>query len=122
MHDFLYVCLAVYTSELSLDTIRNIVIEKIRMFRGLIEWSCQLHCNSRRLSRVIAEEDMITATIFSITGGRVRTLACGECHAGGNSIQWDGKDEQGNAVPSGVYYYELRFDGEFQTRKMIVAR
>jgi flagellar hook assembly protein FlgD len=38
--------------------------------------------------------------------------------AGCHSVTWDGKDERGQLVPSGVYLYKLRVNGFVQTRKM----
>ncbi len=38
--------------------------------------------------------------VFNAAGHRVRAWDCG---AGGNSVVWDGKDDDGRSVPAGVY-------------------
>ncbi len=37
-------------------------------------------------------------------------------------IVWDGKDEQGKAVPSGVYFYRLSYGKHFVTKRMLLMR
>jgi flagellar hook assembly protein FlgD len=55
-------------------------------------------------------------------GQEVRTLINGHRNAGLHSVSWDGKDERGQIVPSGVYLYKLRVNGFAQTRKMIFIK
>ncbi len=50
----------------------------------------------------------VTLTIFNIVGQRVRTLVDGPKTAGYHSVRWDGKDDFGNEVASGVYVYRIR--------------
>ena len=45
--------------------------------------------------------------IFDASGRRVRTLADGRAAAGPRSFLWDGTDETGRALESGVYFYRL---------------
>jgi hypothetical protein len=59
--------------------------------------------------------------IFNVNGLVVRTFRK-QCTAGRNVIEWDALDEEGRAVPDGVYYYTVRFRDELKTQKMIVAR
>ncbi len=42
--------------------------------------------------------------------------------AGVNEIVWEGVDEGGRTVPSGIYFYDLYTDGFYATRKMMLAR
>jgi len=46
--------------------------------------------------------------IYDVTGRHVRTLISGQVAAGHHTVQWDGKDERGSSVGSGVYFYRLR--------------
>ncbi len=66
----------------------------------------------------------VTLTIFDVHGRIIQTLL--DEHkpvAGTYSITWDGRDNSGTAVASGIYYYRLRAGGALQqTRKMILLR
>jgi len=42
--------------------------------------------------------------------------------AGEYSVVWDGKDEAGREVASGVYFSRLRAGDDVQTRKMVMVR
>jgi flagellar hook assembly protein FlgD len=61
--------------------------------------------------------------VFDLTGRRVRTLLTGEVGTGNHSVQWDGRDERGSSVGSGVYFYRLRLGSKLESsRKMILMR
>lgn len=60
--------------------------------------------------------------VFDILGRRVTTLADGELEAGVHRVIWDGRDEEGAAVASGIYFYRLRSDKFTQTRKMLLLK
>jgi len=63
-----------------------------------------------------------TLTIFNILGQKVRTLVDEEKLPGEYKVIWDGKDETGKDVASGIYFYKLK-SGEFnQTKKMLLLR
>jgi len=49
----------------------------------------------------------VVLTVFSITGAEVRTLKRGALAAGYHTFSWDGKDERGSQLPSGVYFYRF---------------
>ncbi len=49
----------------------------------------------------------IRLTIYDLLGRRVRTFSDEHQTPGRKSIGWDGRDDQGNAVASGIYFYRL---------------
>jgi photosystem II stability/assembly factor-like uncharacterized protein len=49
----------------------------------------------------------ITLTVFELNGRRVALLESGLKKAGQHLLRWDGRDQAGNRVPSGVYFYRL---------------
>ncbi|MCB9464865.1 MAG: FG-GAP repeat protein [Candidatus Eisenbacteria bacterium] len=53
----------------------------------------------------------VAVDIFDAAGRRVRSLAEGRHPIGTGSLQWDGRGERGDAVPPGVYFYQVRTDG-----------
>jgi hypothetical protein len=63
-----------------------------------------------------------TVRVFDVTGKRVRTVFSGDAKAGPNSVVWDGRDERGHSVGSGVYLYRLLSGDVVQTRKMMLLK
>lgn len=57
--------------------------------------------------------------IFNIVGQRVRTLVDKDMKPGVYVADWDGKDENGNSVSSGIYFYKMQA-GEFSNMKKMV--
>jgi hypothetical protein len=46
-----------------------------------------------------------------------------EALPGGNyAVRWEGTNDRGTAVATGVYFYTLRGDMRFETRKLVVLR
>ncbi len=75
----------------------------------------------------LREASDVTIRIYSAAGQLVRTLALGYKPAGlyttrQNTAYWDGRDETGQPVSSGVYFYRLDAAGLTQTKKMIVRK
>lgn len=70
----------------------------------------------------LPEASQVVVSIFNVLGEKIRTLVNASYEAGYHSILWDGKDEYGDPVASGVYLYQLRA-GEFsQVMKMSLVR
>jgi flagellar hook assembly protein FlgD len=55
-------------------------------------------------------------------GQHVATLAQGQRQAGAYTLRWDGRDNKGQAVASGIYLYRLRAEGWTQTHKLTLLR
>jgi len=60
--------------------------------------------------------------VYDLSGRLVRTLAAGNLEAGIHRYTWDGADDQGHAVPGGVYMYRLAADGRQLTGKVMALR
>jgi hypothetical protein len=60
--------------------------------------------------------------VFDVTGRLVRTLASGRLDAGRHTVRWDGRDDAGVEVASGVFFYRLSAEGETRTRKVVRLR
>ena len=72
----------------------------------------------------LPERRNIELAIFNLTGQQVATLVSGERQAGTYAIRWDGRDDDGRQLASGVYLYRLRTgDGrQMETRKLVLIR
>lgn len=69
----------------------------------------------------------LSLRIYDAAGRLVRTLAGGTSDAGRYELSWNGRDDSGTSVASGVYFYRLTFYGAAdevfeETRKMILLR
>jgi photosystem II stability/assembly factor-like uncharacterized protein len=64
----------------------------------------------------------ISLKVYNLLGQEVRTLFSGNRPAGVHSVSWDGRDNQGRSVASGVYVYRLEGRASSETRKMVLAR
>lgn len=59
-------------------------------------------------------------TVFDVSGRAIRSLVDGVLAAGEHTVVWDGRDDAGHAVPSGIYLYKLQSAGEIATKKMML--
>ena len=60
--------------------------------------------------------------IYDVTGQLVRTLLDEERDQGRHETVWDGRDDNGHYVSSGVYFYQLEAGGKELTKKMILLK
>jgi len=60
--------------------------------------------------------------VYDVSGRLVRTLVDGVQSAGAHETRWDGRDERGQIVSSGVYFYRLEAGTFTQTRKMVLLK
>jgi len=70
----------------------------------------------------LTERGRVTLAIYDSAGRAVRSLVDGESSPGVHYVTWDGCDDGGAPVGSGVYFYRFEGEGISQTRKMILAR
>ena len=64
----------------------------------------------------------VTLRVYDVSGALVRTLADGTVPAGSHQARWDGTDDTGRAVASGVYYCRLQAGGESEARRMVLLK
>ncbi len=75
----------------------------------------------------LAEDVDVTITIHDTTGHLIRTLDLGSNPAGlyttkEKAAYWDGKNESGERVSSGIYFYTIQAGDFTATRKMIIVK
>jgi len=66
--------------------------------------------------------ERVEIAIFNVSGQRIRTLLSGLQAPGHYQTHWDGRNDQGIAVPAGVYFYHLDVGGERHARQITLVR
>lgn len=64
----------------------------------------------------------VELSIFDILGQPIRNLVNGKQTAGKHQVVWDGKDEHGKVLPSGIYFYRLQAGDFSEIHKMQLIR
>ncbi len=70
----------------------------------------------------LTEPGPVTLQIFNITGQKVITLVNDTQSPGLYTVRWDGRNDHGSEVASGVYFCHLRVGSREQSRKMNLVR
>ncbi|OQY25907.1 MAG: hypothetical protein B6244_14615 [Candidatus Cloacimonetes bacterium 4572_55] len=71
----------------------------------------------------LSETTPVQLSIYNINGQLVNRLLAGTIYeAGSHSVTWNGVDNKGNPVVSGVYLYRLKTNRGIQTRRMTLLR
>jgi hypothetical protein len=71
----------------------------------------------------LPHSEVVSLAVYDISGRVVRGLVNGEPRgAGPHVVPWDGRDDAGQQVASGVYFYRLESGEKTLTRKMILVR
>ena len=68
------------------------------------------------------EAGNVNLTIYNIRGQKVKTLVNDNLDAASHSVVWNGKDDNGKAVSSGVYFYKMQAGKYTSTKKMILMK
>jgi hypothetical protein len=75
-----------------------------------------------RIAYSIPSAQFVSLKVYDLLGRHIRTLIDAGVPAGSHTVSWDGTDDGGSAVPSGVYIYRLITASFASTRKMILVR
>ena len=75
----------------------------------------------------LSEAAPVTLLIYDATGQRIRTLSLGVQAAGfyqsrSRAAYWDGRNDLGEQVSSGVYFYHLSTQSEYQIKRMVIVK
>ncbi len=70
----------------------------------------------------IKKAGKVSLKIYNTLGQEVRTLVNGYRTAGNQTVIWDGKNNQGKSVSSGIYFYRLEAGSFVKTMKMLLVR
>ncbi len=70
----------------------------------------------------IAKQGMYTLAVYNVLGQRIKILNSGMQTVGVHKITWDGKDNFGKQVSTGIYFYSLRGKKINLTKKMLLIK
>ena len=70
----------------------------------------------------LEEAGSVNLAVFDMSGRRVRTLVDDVRSAGDHSVTWNGQDEAGNVLPSGVYTATLRAGQNVETQRLLMVK
>jgi serine protease AprX len=70
----------------------------------------------------VEKEGPVELAVFDVSGRKIRTLVRDTRGPGDHVVTWDGTDQTGSRVPSGMYFYKLNSGGDSSTRKMMLVK
>jgi len=77
---------------------------------------------STTIEFMLEKEGMVGLDIYNVKGQKVRALGGGHYARGQHKMVWDGRDDSGAAVSSGVYLYRLNAGGVVSVKKMVMVK
>jgi hypothetical protein len=77
---------------------------------------------STRIDFYLPSRAQVTLSVYDVRGKLVRTLVDQPSQFGHHSIVWNGTDNGGGSVSSGIYFYRLQTDNKVITKKLVVVK
>jgi flagellar hook assembly protein FlgD len=77
---------------------------------------------STELDYAVKEASFVSIKVFNLLGQEVRTLVSEHKDRGIHKAAWDGKDDAGREVPSGMYLYTMVAGDFSQSQKMMLLK
>jgi hypothetical protein len=74
------------------------------------------------ISFSVREKMPVELVIYNMLGQKVRTLVDGPMDPGNHSVVWNGRDNNGRSVASGVYFFKMHAGKYTSTKKMILMK
>ncbi len=75
-----------------------------------------------RIDYQMPRDGHLRLRIYDVRGQLVRKLIDGNRASGRGHVMWDGRDDVGGSVATGVYFYEARTDGEVKVEKLLLLK
>ena len=75
------------------------------------------------ISFSIKQKSHIDLSVYSINGQKIKTLIKKSCESGNHSVVWNGENNYGKLVGSGIYYFKIGVNGKTEaTKKCILSK
>jgi photosystem II stability/assembly factor-like uncharacterized protein len=106
-----------------LSTLTNISADEVRppVFASLSNHPNPFNPNTT-VTFSLTRASEVSLEVYDIAGKRVRTLVSGRRAQGAHQAEWDGRNENGNPVASGVYFARLATEAGVETRKLNLVK
>jgi hypothetical protein len=70
----------------------------------------------------IPQNERVALSIYNVLGQRIATLVDGLLTQGSHVVTWNGRDNRGMQLPSGVYFYTLKASGFTASKRMLMLK
>lgn len=77
---------------------------------------------STNIAFALPKAGKVEVSVFNVLGQQVNTLLSEELPAGSHTIVWDGTNDRGASVASGIYFYRIVAGDFSQTKKMLMLK
>ena len=101
------------------DRIFEISLSSERPVRDLMEMANQF-IESRDIGGLYDID--VTLTIYNLLGDKIRSLINTHQKAGDYSVIWSGKNDPGESVPSGIYFYKITAGNQNIINKLLYIK
>jgi hypothetical protein len=75
-----------------------------------------------KIEFTLAKSGFVSLSIYDLLGRKVRTFASEHLPSGYKFVLWDGKNDSGEDVASGIYFYQLRVRDFSEAKKMVLSK
>ena len=70
----------------------------------------------------MSKNELVTILIYDTLGNVIRNLVNANQYSGYKTVEWNGRNNQGQSVSAGVYFYSIEAGDFRQTKKMILLK
>jgi len=74
------------------------------------------------ISFEVPADGHVNLSVYNVLGQTVRTLLDEDCIVGRYDVEWNGTDDNGDRVATGIYFYRLTTGDEVKTKKMLLLK
>ena len=78
--------------------------------------------NSTQIKFSLPKAENVSITVYDVAGRKVRTLASGVKQPGYHYIRWDGHNDKGARVATGIYFYQMKVGSKVMSKKIVLIR
>ena len=78
--------------------------------------------SSTSIRFLLSSQASVNLYIYDILGRKTRILFDNKCNPGSYIVSWDGRNDMGKEVTSGIFFYKLSVNAQTETKKMLLLR